>query len=391
MLTSKTPLALKNLVHSPRRLLVAVAGIAFAVVLIFSQIGFQNALFDSTVKIIADLDADLVLASRALYALPAAQRFSSRRIYQARACPGVADVYPVYLETFYGVWRPAEGKSHPIRTIAFDPDDPVFLIPGVQRHTEALRQPKTAIIDAKSKAKYRIPDTLAEVRNVQGTELSDRSIKLVGTFRMGTDFANDGNLIMSASNFAAYFPHRAGRDDPLSLVDLGVVKLDREADAHEVIERLRRTLPDDVAVDTKAEFIRKEMEFWANSAPIGYIFQTGTVMAFIVGVVICYQVIYSGIADTMSELATLKAMGYPDRYFVRFVLETSFYLSVLSYVPGLAISIGLYAALAEYTGLLMIMNVPRAALVFALTLAMCFTSGCFAVRKVLAADAADLF
>jgi putative ABC transport system permease protein len=177
----------------------------------------------------------------------------------------------------------------------------------------------------------------------------------------------------------------------LSLVDLGIVKIEAGADVQTVQRRLQEILPTDLAVHIKDEFIQREISFWATSTPIGYIFMTGTVMGFIVGVVICYQVIYSGLADYMSEFATLKAMGYRDRYFLGLVLQTALYLSIASYVPGLLLSAILYKGLAEFTGLLMIMNLARAGLVFVLTLTMCVVSGCLAVRKVLAADPADLF
>ena len=55
--------------------MVALAGIGFAVVLMFMQMGFRNALFDSTVKVVTDLDADLLLVNQAQYALPARQSF----------------------------------------------------------------------------------------------------------------------------------------------------------------------------------------------------------------------------------------------------------------------------------------------------------------------------
>ena len=166
---------------------------------------------------------------------------------------------------------------------------------------------------------------------------------------------------------------------------------DTGADPQEVKRRLAARLPDDVAVYTKAEMIERERNFWSHSTPIGYIFLLGTVIGFLVGMVICYQIINADIADHMPEFATLKAMGYRNRYFVGFVLMESVYLSLLSFVPGMLVSLGLYEALARSTGLLMILNVPRAASVLLLTLAMCVASGCLAMRKVLAADPAELF
>ena len=387
----KTPLALRNLLHNRRRLAVAIGGLGFAVLLMFTQTGFKNALFDSTVKVIDELDADILLVNRGQYALPAKQTFSRRRIYQARSCPGVADVYPLYIETFYAVFKPLGHQGHPIRVMGYELGDPVFLIPEVTDQDEALSRPGTALVDRKSKAKYRIPDRLEESPSETDAELTDRSIRLVGTFEMGTDFANDGNLIMSDANFAEFFPFRVPMGDPLSVVDLGLVKVEPGADVQAVKRRLSEALPDDVAVFAKQELVDAEIRFWSKSTPVGYIFATGTVMAFIVGVIICYQVIYSGIADLMSEYATLKAMGYRNRYFMSLVLQTALYLSVLSYIPGLLLSLLMYRWLADYTGLLMVLTFPRAALVYVLTLGMCVFSGCLAMRKLLAADPADLF
>ena len=82
----KTPLAWKNLTHDRRRLAVAVAGIAFAVLLMFTQVGFQNALFDSQVKVIDDLQGDIFLVSKAKFTLASEQRFPITRLYQALSC-----------------------------------------------------------------------------------------------------------------------------------------------------------------------------------------------------------------------------------------------------------------------------------------------------------------
>ena len=114
----RIPLAWRNLTHDRRRLLVAMSGIGFAVVLMFMQTGFKNALFDSTVKILQDLNADLVLIAKARYALPANQTFPINRIYQARACDGVRAAYPLYMERTRAVWKQPDGRGYPIRVLA---------------------------------------------------------------------------------------------------------------------------------------------------------------------------------------------------------------------------------------------------------------------------------
>ena len=391
--TGKTPLARKNLTHNPRRLLVAVAGIGFAVVLMFMQMGFRNALFNSTVKVVAELNADLLLVNAAQYALPAHQSFDVKRISQARNCPGVAGVYPLYMETVGAEWNPAaKGKSYPIRVLAFNLDDPVFLIPEVRSQTELLRGPNAALIDIRSKKQYGIPADIALVPQQSGAELANQSIRLAGVFPLGTDFANDGNLIMSAANFAKYFSYRAGGGDPLEGVDLGIVRVEPGADVLAVRDELRRRFQDtEVSVYLKPEFIQKEIGFWDRSTPIGYIFSVGAVMGFVVGVIICYQIIYSDIADHLAEFATLKAMGYRNRYFIATVIQMSCFLSIIAYLPGFFVSWLMCKGLAHSTGLLLDMNFQQAAFVFLLPLAMCAISGCLAMRKLLAADPAELF
>ncbi len=387
----RIPLAWKNLIHDRRRLLTAVAGIGFAVVLMFMQTGFKNALFDSTVQVFEKLDGDLVLVSRARYALPANQTFNIGRIYQARACEGVRAAYPLYIERPRAVWKQPGARGYPIRVLACDPSDPVLLIPELAVYSEALKQRGAALYDEKNKSVYGPPEQRTPWTQWRDVTLTGRSIRLVGGFRLGTDFANDGNLFMNSENFAKFFPSRFVGGDPLEVVDLGVVTLQRDADPQEVKARLIERLPNDVAVLTKVEIIARERNFWRHSTPIGYVFTIGTLIGFLVGVVICYQIIHADIGDHLAEFATLKAMGYPNRYFVGFVLAESVYLSLLSFIPGMLLSLGLYAALAHWTGLPMILNVPRAGSVLWLTLAMCIVSGCLAMRKVLAADPAELF
>ena len=117
----RIPLAWKNLVHQPRRLIVAVCGIGFAVVLMFMQLGFRNALFDSTVALHRMLDADLVITSTARYSLSVKETFSRRRLAQALGCPQIAEAYPLYIETAASIWKnPETGQGHPIRVLAFN-------------------------------------------------------------------------------------------------------------------------------------------------------------------------------------------------------------------------------------------------------------------------------
>lgn len=395
-LLAKTPLAWKNLTHDMRRLVVAVCGVAFAVLLMFTQFGFQNALFDSQVKLIDDLNGDIFLVSKAKYTLAAEKRFPISRLNQARSCPAVRAAYPLYTELTTSVLRKIDhgmgNLGYPLRTIGFHLDDPVFKAGAINQQLPRLRVHSTALIDKKSKAsKFPFPLNDDELLARQHVELAGKKLTLVGTFDLGTDFAHDGNLVMSAENFAHYFPHRVRFGDPLSVIDIGIVVLEPGADAVAVRQTMERLLDKDVYVMTRDEFRTEEIRFWDESTPIGTIFLAGKIIGFIVGMVICYQVIYSDIADHMAEFATLKAMGYTTRYFIALIFTEAVLLAIIGFLPGSVVSAGLYSWLSGKTGLLMVMTVGGLLFVFTATVAMCVVSGMLAVRKLLAADPANLF
>ncbi len=393
---TKTPLAWKNLTHDMRRLVVAICGIAFAVLLMFTQVGFQNALFDSQVKLIDDLAGDIFIVSKAKYTLAAEKRFPISRLNQARSCPGVEGAYPIYTELTTSVVRRINNGmgnlGYPLRTIGFHLDDPVFESNEINDQSPKLRVKGTALLDRKSKqSKFPFPLDDDAALEQEYVELAGKRLTLVGTFDLGTDFAHDGNLLMSAESFAEFYPHRVRFGDPLSVIDIGVVDVDPAADVDEVRTFLEQTLDKDVFVMTRAQFRAEEIRFWDKSTPIGTVFLAGKIIGFIVGMVICYQVIYSDIADHMAEFATLKAMGYTTRYFIVLILTEAVLLAVVGFIPGTAVSTGLYTWLSGRTGLLMVMTLHGVLFVLVATIVMCVASGMLAVRKLLAADPANLF
>ncbi|HXT60828.1 MAG TPA: ABC transporter permease DevC [Pirellulales bacterium] len=383
----RTPLAWKNLTYDLRRLALAVAGVGFAVLLMCMELSFREALFDSTLALIRKLDAQLIITSSAKYTIIVREPFARRRLFQALGCEGVGAADGLEIETQLSLLKNLDtGEDQPIRVLAFDPDDHVLNIEAVERRIDQLRLPDTALFDRKSKSSYGVAPPYDEP-----LELAGRRIKVVGDFELGTDFANDGNMIVSDLNYHRLFPERDAGEDGMAEVDIGVVKTKAGADVLATRERLRRQLPDDVTIFTKQEFEDQERRFWQTATPIGYIFWLGTMMGFVVGIVICYQILYADIADHMAEFATLKAMGYGNAYFIGLVLQEAVILSLLGFVPGVAFSELLCQCVAGMTGLLVRVSEPTLLSVLVLSLGMCIASGCLAMRKLMSADPAELF
>ena len=388
----KIPLAWKNLVHDKRRLLIALSGISFAVVLMFQQRGFNNALFDSTVAILKQTRADIIILDKGRFSVSSETRFDRKLLDLAASTPGVARTDPVYIENSLAFLRTPGSKARPIRVIGFDLTHPIFVdSDGTSLDVDTLKlQTHSALVDVLSKDDYGL-DLSPAPGEFQTAELADKTIHIVGTFHLGRDFANDGNLIVSSDSIAHYFPYRK-LGDPLGVVDMGLVQCSDGTNVAAVKERLKIKLEgQDVTVETRAEFIEREKKFWASATPIGTIFLIGAIIGFVVGVIICYQILATNISDHIGEFATLKAMGYSNAYFVRLVIAESFYLSLIGFVPGFLISIILFQLIAHITGLIMIMTVWRAMLILVLTVLMCIVSGVLALQKLLSTDPAELF
>lgn len=381
-----TPLAWYNLTHDRKRLATAVGGIGFAVLLMFMQLGFRGALFDSTIALARRFDADIVLVHPQRYTLTVRQKFPRRYLDLARSHAAVESAAPLYLENTRSSWKLADAApGPPIRIVAFDPHTPMLRIPEVLAQAELLAQPEAALFDRRSKADF------GNVKIGDVVEVNGRKVTIVGDYKLGTDFADDANLLMSSRTyndlFFSHLPDGAGLEE----VDLGLVRIDDQADAATVVRELQTTLPADVLVLTKPDYLEFELSFWRTATPIGYIFTFGTVMGFIVGLVICYQVLSTDVADHLREFATLKAMGYRPRYFVGVVLQEAMLLSLFGFGPGLLGGWALYEGVGFATGLPLEMPWSRIGLVFGLTVGMCVLSGSLAMRKLVTSDPAELF
>ena len=383
--TVRAPLGWQQLRHRPLRLLVALLGIAFAVLLIMMQLGFRSALFESAVRFHERFSYDIALFSPDSVFIVRPQPFSLRRLYQALADESVTDVAPVYI--FPATWKdPWATGRRSLNAIGFDPDDAILDAVGFEEHRARLRQQDVVIFDARSRPEFGPVAERFETEAPITTEVNDREIEVVGLFEMGTSFGIDGTLMTSAENWLRLFPN-ADRGE----IQLGLLTLKEGADADAVRDRLRAALPKDVLVMTKADFIERETAYWNAATPIGYVFAFGAIMGFVVGAIIVYQILFADVSEHLNEYATLRAIGYGSSFVAGIVLQQAAILGVLGFIPGLLASWALYTRAAAATFLPIYLTPGRMLTVFTMTLAMCAISALLAVRKVTRLDPAEVF
>ena len=381
----RIPLSWMLLTRQPVRLLVALAGISFAGILMFMQLGFRDGLFDASVTVHRLFDADLVLISPRSASSVRMAGFPRRRLIQTLADPSVEGVTPVHWGLM--LWRnPETRRNRAILALGFNPDDPFFLDPGLADQTGVLKQKGRILFDRLSRPEFGpIADWYNEGKVVE-TEISGNRVRVEGLVSLGTSFGADGNLLTSTETFLDLMPQKSPGG-----IEVGLIRLKPGTNPDLAVERLQQRLPGDVTVLTKQGFIDFEQNYWKSSTSIGFIFTLGAAMGFVVGCVIVYQVLYTDVSDHLPEYATLMAMGYRISHLLGVVMREGFYLAALGYVPAYLAGQGLYWFVRDATKLPGGMDPARAIPVLVMILVMCMLSSLLAMRRLIDADPAEIF
>ncbi len=381
---SPARLAWRQLIHDQTKLMAAIAGVLFACVLVFMQLGFKDALIASAATAPKKLSGDLFLMHKQSEAMWRPVTFKRNELMRALGHSAVAEVSPLYLGL--AAFKTIETNiKRTLMVYGFDPDAELFDVETIKNKRIELRLKNTIIFDEYSRPEFGPVRQLFEAGRTE-TEINDYKIQIIDFFRLGISFAADGNVVTSDLNFMRMFPARNPGD-----IDMGVIRLHPGASIEQTKADLDKQLNSFVNIFTFAELIEFETKYWTETAPIGFIFGFGTVMGLIVGLVIVYQILFTDIANHRHEFATLKAMGYKQSYFVRLVFATAFFLAVLGFIPGLILSIGLYHLAESQMFMPMPISFSKVMTVFLFILSMCFTAGLLAIRKLKDANPADMF
>lgn len=371
-------LAWHNTLQNKKRSGAAVAGITFAVLLVFMQLGFlQTAKTNSTI-VYNYFQFDLIIVSTRFEALEAADYFDSSRLLQARVVPGVRDVST--LDVSRGRWRDPENNNlgSSCMMLGFDLN-PAFVPEEHRALLPALTPRDTVMLD-----RFSHPDYGSQRIGREAT-LENRPVTLAALYEMGVGFQAEGTIITSLDTYLTIRRQQARH------VIFGLVQVTPDSNPAEVKQRLMAALPDDVIVFTKDELVFRERNYYVNVKPIGIMFRAGAFVAFCVGGVILYQVLASEISNRLRELATLKAVGFTDFYVYGVGIQQALLFAAMSYGPAFVFSLITFRLVYWASHIPMFMTWSLALTVLGLSVAMTTVSSVLALQKVKRADPADLF
>ncbi len=386
IILGRTPLGWRQLVHNKARFAMAIAGVMFAVLMMFMQLGFMNMLFDSSVLHQREVNADIVIVNPAARDLINSRTFPRRRLVQALGVDGVADGEPLYIASVNWI-KPINGERSQIAVLAARPDFGVFKLPEINDQRSVIETVGSALFDSGSRGDYRAFVAQIAVGERPIVEVAGKRVAFEGTYRIGTTFGAEAMMIVSDQTYFALQP----RATP-STVSVGLIRVLPGRDPSEIARRINAAFDGaDAKAMTAEAFAAQTRGFMVRESPIAFVFSFGLIMALVVGTVIVVQILSSDVQDHLPEYATFKALGFSNKRLLSIVYEQSAILTVLGFVPGLVASLGLYEVVRAALSMPIAMPLDRVAMVFAMTGVMSVLAGTLALRRVSKVDPAEVF
>lgn len=383
-LLGRLPIGWLQLTHNPARFAAALAGVAFANVLVLVQLGIMNSMGTATLRPYSFFAADVMISASDANSLTDGGNVARQWLLQAMADPDVADGMGLFIAN--APWDRADADIT-LTTFGVDPAKRPFLAPEIGDDLALLEVRDAALIDRLARGIGRPEAAAIRPQSPLSFETQYRTLTAYGTFAGGGGFGGDGYMIVSDQTFLAMFPTRRS-----SAPDHILLRLRPGAEADAVVARLQSLISDQtVRIRSYDDAAQEELTFQQTRRPTGVIFGFGVLIGVLVGLVIVYQVLSTDVADHLREYATFKAMGYGPRFFFEIVLEEAVILGVLGFVPGFAVGATILTVMGKVTTLPLAVTLSMGVTVFVGTVVFSALSGAIATRRLSAADPADLF
>ncbi|KAB2884708.1 MAG: FtsX-like permease family protein [Albidovulum sp.] len=383
-LFGRLPIGWLQLTHNRTRFAAALAGVAFANVLVFVQLGIMNSMGAATLRPYQFFQADVMISAGDANSLTDGGNVARQWLLQAMADPDVADGMGFFIANV--PWDRGD-KDISLTTFGVDPAKPGFLAPEIAGDLSLLQVQDAAILDRLARGLGKEEAAAIRPQSPLSFETEGRTVTAYATFAGGGGFGGDGYMLVSDQTFLSLFPARAS-----AAPDHILLTLRPGAQVEAAIARLKTLISDtSLRIRSYEQAAEDDLRYQQTRRPTGIIFGFGVLIGVLVGLVIVYQVLSTDVADHLREYATFKAMGYGPRFFLGVVFEEALVLGVMGFVPGLIVGTAILTVMGRITTLPLAMTPSMAVTVFLGTVVFSALSGAIATRRLAAADPADLF
>lgn len=370
-------LARKNLLYDKLRFLITVSGVAFAVTLVFVQVGLFMGLLDNASVTIEHLSADLWVTPRNTPNVDFAQTFSETAVQRVRSVPGVerADNLIVW---FMSMSLPT-GAKEGILVYALE-DFERWNLPWnvIEGSLSDLRRGDYFFLDQSAEKRFGIFGP-GDYREILGQRL-----KIIGRTREALSFSTTPVAFLDIRRAQQLSPEELAGNTTYVLV-----KLAPGAD----LETVRREIKGRLSyndVYTRAEWAARSRRYWVESTGLGLNLMMTVFLGCLVGIVVVAQTLYTSTMEHIKEFGTVKAIGGSNHDIYKILAKQAAISAVFGFLLGGAMAWALRPAMASID-LKLIIEPQLAATVAVGTLVLCLAAAMISFRKVASIDPALVF
>jgi putative ABC transport system permease protein len=370
-------LARRNLLHDRLRFAITIAGVAFAVTLVFVQVGLFLGLLENASVTIEHTGADLWVTSRNTPNVDFAHTFPETLVQRVRSVPGVARADNL-LVWFMQISLPT-GTQEGTLVYALE-DFAAWDLPWSVKEGRLEDLPRGDYLFLDDSATRRFgPFAAGEYR-----EVNERRLKIIGRTVAARSFTT------TPISFVDYgLAQELGSQTLRGKTTYVLVKLAPGADLEAVRAEIRRRLPYN-DVFTKAEWAKRSRSYWVANTGIGLNMYLTVFLGVLVGVVVVALTLYTSTMEHLKEFGTVKAIGGSNRDIYRILAEQSVIAAVLGFAAGALFALAAAPGMAK-AGLQLIITPGFGAAVLVGTVLLCLAASLVSFRKVAALDPALVF
>lgn len=327
-------LAAKMMLADRSRLLFALGGVAFAIVLANLQFGMLLGFVRKTSQLVDHCEADIWVGHRHALNVDFTSFIQERWVTRVRSVPGVERTDPYLLTAAEAKLR--DGRFVQVIVVGCDPSSQLGNAWRMSAGSDprAIRQPDGILVDVHEAAK------LGDCQVGDVLELNGRRAKVVGM--------TDGIVTFAAVPYAfttLEHAHHYGQAPP-GACSYFLVKAQPGTDVTALAARIQREVPQMLVLEKDA-YSRKTRDFWLIQTGVGLAFGMTALLGIFVGLGVVAHTTYAGVSERLAEYATLKALGADDRCVARFLVAQAVSNAVLGSALGLLISVGVVFAISN--------------------------------------------
>jgi putative ABC transport system permease protein len=370
-------LATKSLLHDKLRFFITVSGVAFAVTLVFVQVGLFLGLMSNASLTIDQIEADLWVTSHNTPNVDFAHTFPETYIKRVRSVPGVAHADNLIV-WFMNVNLPT-GAVEGTEVYALENFErwnfPQNVVEG---NLADLRRGPYMVLDDSAKKRWGNFE-VNEYREVLG-----RRLKIIGRTVDAKSFTT------TPLTFMDYRLAQSLNEDTMrGNTTYILVKLLPGTNVEAVRAELQKRLPYN-DVFTKEEWAKRSRSYWIDSTGLGLNMYITVFLGCLVGIVVVAQTLYTSTMEHIREFGTVKAIGGGNGDIYLILGKQATIAAIAGFALGALQAFALRPVMAKID-LKLIIPTELYAYVFIGAIALCLGAALVSFRKVASIDPALVF